>query len=199
MQNHAIPCNTMPYHAIPCNIMQCHAILCIIMQYLVVLCSTIHYHAIPCYTMQHQASQYHAIPCNIMQYHAIPCFINICWRSIPPTCGQYKAFLQYIWEVLGRCSTNLKRKFRWFLPLGVEPPPLPILAQISRHLFTPIFGHLQLYPTNMRRTLHFQDINFKSSFNWFRIDIHQQLRPLTANYLVIYKVISSTISLVHNI
>ena len=162
------------------------------------------YHAVPCNTTQNNAKQcnnmqYHAIPCNIMQYHAIPCFINICWRSISPTCGQYKAFLQYIWEVLGRCSTNLKRKFRWFLPLGVEPPPLPILAQISRHLFTPIFGHLQLYPTSMRRTLHFQDINFKSSFNWFRIDIHQQLRPLTANYLVIYKVISSTISLVHNI
>ena len=163
------------------------------------------YHAVPCNTTQNNAKQcnnmqYHAIPCNIMQYHAIPYFINICWGSIPPTCGQYKAFLQYIWEVLGRCSTNLKRKFRWFLPLGVEPPPpLPILAQISRHLFTPIFGHLQLYPTNMRRTLHFQDINFKSSFNWFRIDIHQQLRPLTANYLAMYKVISSTISLVHNI
>ena len=184
MQYRALSCNTLKYCVVPCN--------------------TTQYHAIPCNTTQNNAKQcnnmqYHAIPCNIMQYHAIPCFINICWRSIPPTCGQYKAFLQYIWEVLGRCSTNLKRKFRWFLPLGVEPPPLPILAQISRHLFTPIFGHLQLYPTNMRRTLHFQDINFKSSFNWFRIDIHQQLRPLTANYLVIYKVISSTISLVHNI
>ena len=151
-------------------------------------CNIIQYHAIPCNTMQ-----YHAIPCNTMQYHAIPCFINICWRSIPPTCGQYKAFLQYIWEVLGRCSTNLKRKFRWFLPLGVEPPPLPILAQISRHLLTPLFCHLQLYPTNMRRILHFQNITFKSSYNWFRIDIHQQLRPLTANYLAMFKVISTTI------
>ena len=203
MQYHAIPCNTMQYHAIPCNTMQYHAIPCNTMQYPAISCSIMQRHAIPCNTTQNNAKQcnnmqYHAIPCNIMQYHAIPCFINICWRSIPPTCGQYKAFLQYIWEVLGRCSTNLKRKFRWFLPLGVEPPPLPILAQISRHLFTPIFCHLQLYPTNMRRTLHFQDINFKSSFNWFRIDIHQQLRPLTANYLVIYKVISSTISLVHN-
>ena len=194
----------MQYHAIPCNTKQCHTKQCNNLQNHSISCNTMQYHAIPCNTTQNNAKQcnnmqYHAIPCNIMQYHAIPCFINICWRSIPPTCGQYKAFLQYIWEVLGRCSTNLKRKFRWFLPLGVEPPPLPILAQISRHLFTPIFCHLQLYPTNMRRTLHFQDINFKSSFNWFRIDIHQQLRPLTANYLVIYKVISSTISLVHNI
>ena len=149
------------------------------MQYLATPFKTMQNNAITCNTMQ-----YHAISCNTMQYHA----------SLISADGayQYKAFLQYIWEVLGRCSTNLKRKFRWFLPLGVEPPPLPILAQISRHLFTPIFGHLQLYPTNMRRTLHFQDINFKSSFNWFRIDIHQQLRPLTANYLVIYKVISFT-------
>ena len=204
MQYHAIPRNTTQYHAIPCNTKQCHAKQCNNLQNHSISCNTMQYHAIPCNTTQNNAKQcnnmqYHAIPCNIMQYHAIPCFINICWRSIPPTCGQYKAFLQYIWEVLGRCSTNLKRKFRWFLPLGVEPPPLPILSQISRHLFTPIFCHLQLYPTNMRRTLHFQDINFKSSFNWFRIDIHQQLRPLTANYLVIYKVISSTISLVHNI
>ena len=28
--------------------------------------------------------------------------------------------------------------------------------------------------------------------NWFKIDIHQQLRPLTANYLALFKVISIT-------
>ena len=30
-------------------------------------------------------------------------------------------------------------------------------------------------------------------YNWFKIDIHQQLRPLTANYLAMVKVISTTI------
>ena len=103
MQYHAIPYNTMQYHAIPCNTMQYHAISCNAMQCHAIPYNTMQYHAnhaIPCNTMQ-----YHAIPCNTMQYHAIPCFINICWRSIPSTCGQYKAFLQYIWEVSGRCST----------------------------------------------------------------------------------------------
>ena len=34
---------------------------------------------------------------------------------------------------------------------------------------------------------------FKCSYNCFKIDIHQQLRPLTANYLAMFKVISTTI------
>ena len=38
-----------------------------------------------------------------------------------------------------------------------------------------------------------QNITFKSSYNWFKIDIHQQLRPLTANFLAMFKVISTTI------
>ena len=29
----------------------------------------------------------------------------------------------------------------------------------------------------MKRILHFENITFKSSYNWFKIDIHQQLRP----------------------
>ena len=138
------------------------------------------YHAIPCNTTQNNAKQcnnmqYHAIPCNIMQYHAIPCFINICWRSIPPTCGQYKAFLQYIWEVLGRCSTNLKRKFRWFLPLGVEPPPLPILAQISRHLFTPLFLSFATvsykYETDFTLPKYHFDFDFDMTFSLNRMTL----------------------------
>ena len=52
---------------------------------------------------------------------------------------------------------------------------------------------LQLNPTYMKRILHFKNITFKSSYNWFKIDIHQQLRPLTANYLAMFKVISTTI------
>ena len=52
---------------------------------------------------------------------------------------------------------------------------------------------VSLNPTYMKRILHFKNITFKSSYNWFIIDIHQQLRPLTANYLAMFKVISTTI------
>ena len=60
-------------------------------------------------------------------------------------------------------------------------------------IFYPTFFLLQLNPTYMKRILHFKNITFKSSYNWFKIDIHQQLRPLTANYLAMFKVISTTI------
>ena len=72
------------------------------------------------------------------------------------------------------------------------PPPPPLMAQISIHFFTPFFL-LQLNPTYKKRILHFKNITLKSSYNWFKIDIHQQLRPLTANYLAMFKVISTTI------
>ena len=71
-------------------------------------------------------------------------------------------------------------------------PPPPLMAQISIHLLPHTFL-LQLNPTYMKRILHFKNITFKSSYNWFKIDIHQQLRPLTANYLAMFKVISTTI------
>merc|ERR1712016_2672 len=58
-------------------------------------------------------------------------------------------------------------------------------------IFLPHF--FQLNPTYMKRILHFKNITFKSSYNWFKIDIHQQLRPLTANYLAMFKVTSTTI------
>ena len=45
----------------------------------------------------------------------------------------------------------------------------------------------------MKRILHFKNITFKSSFNWFKTDIHQQQQPLTANYLAMSKIISTTI------
>ena len=60
----------------------------------------------------------------------------------------------------------------------------------------PTFFLLQLNPTYMKRILHLvsvKNITFKSSYNWLKIDIHQQLRPLTANYLAMFKVISTTI------
>ena len=41
---------------------------------------------------------------------------------------------------LGRGSNNQNGNLRWFLPLGVGPPhPPPLMAQISRHFFTPLF------------------------------------------------------------
>ena len=48
----------------------------------------------------------------------------------------------------------------------------------------------------MKRILHLVSVKiivFKSSYNWFKIDIHQQLQPLTANCLDIVKVTSTTI------
>ena len=50
----------------------------------------------------------------------------------------------------------------------------------------------------MKRILHLvsvKNITFKSSY-WFKIDIHQQLRPLTANYLARFKVITAVRALV---
>ena len=58
------------------------------------------------------------------------------------------------------------------------------------------FFLLHLTPAHMNRILHLvavKNITFKSSYNWFKIDIHQQLRPLTANYLAMFKVTSNTI------
>ena len=39
----------------------------------------------------------------------------------------------------------------------------------------------------------FQEKGIDWNNNWFKIDIHQQLRPLTANYLAMFKVTSTTI------
>ena len=75
------------------------------------------------------------------------------------------------------------------------PLPPPLMAQISRH-FLPHFFLLQLNPTYMKRILHLvsvKNITFKSSYDWFKIDIHEQLQPLTANYLAMFKVTSTTI------
>ena len=91
---------------------------------------------------------------------------------------------------LGRCANNQNGNLRWHLPLGVQPP---LNGKIFQTFFYPTFFLLQLNPTYMKRILHFKNITFKSSYNWFKIDIHQQLRPLTANYLAMFKVISTTI------
>ena len=69
------------------------------------------------------------------------------------------------------------------MPLGVEPPS-PINGTNFKTFFYPTFFLLQMNPTYMKRILHFKNITFKSSYNWFIIDIHQQLRPLTANAIL---------------
>ena len=73
------------------------------------------------------------------------------------------------------------------------PTPPPLNGTNFQTFFYPTFFLLQLNPTYMKRILHFKNITLKSSYNWFKIDIHQQLRPLTANYLAMFKVISTTI------
>ena len=73
-----------------------------------------------------------------------------------------------------------------------QPLP-PHNDQNFQTFFHPTFFILQLTPTYMKRILHFKNITFKSSSNWFKIDIHQQLRPLTANYLAMFKVTSTTL------
>ena len=88
-----------------------------------------------------------------------------------------------------------KFKMAFAIRRRIPSPPPPLMAQISRH-FYPTFFLLQLNPTCMNQILHLvsvRNIVFKSSYNWFKIDIHQQLRPLTANYLAMFKVISTTI------
>ena len=48
------------------------------------------------------------------------------------------------------------------------------MAQISSHSFYSTFFLLQLHPTYMKRMLHLvsvKKITFKSSYDWFKIDI----------------------------
>ena len=96
---------------------------------------------------------------------------------------------------LGTGAKHQNGNLRWYLPLGVRPPA-PLNGTNFQTSFYPTFFLLQLNPTYMKRILHLvpiKNIVVKSSFNWFKIDIHQQLRPLTANYLAMFKVTSTTI------
>ena len=79
------------------------------------------------------------------------------------------------------------------MAFAIRRPTPPLNGKHFQTLFYPPFFLLQLNPTYMKRILHFKKITFKSPYNWFKIDIHQQLRPLTANYLAMFKVISITI------
>ena len=84
-----------------------------------------------------------------------------------------------------KCLTFVPKKVVNFHDLALFQP-----------FFYPILFLLQLTLTNMKQILHLvslKNITFKSSSNWFKIDIHQQFRPLTANNLAMFKVISTTI------
>ena len=86
-----------------------------------------------------------------------------------------------------------KWKFKMDFSIRRRPPPPPVMDIISNHFFS--FA-IESYITYMKRILHLvsiKNITFKYSYNWFKIDIHQQLWPLTANYLAMFKVISTTI------
>ena len=85
-----------------------------------------------------------------------------------------------------------KWKFKMAFAIRRQPPP-PLNGTNFQTFFYTTFFLLQLNPTYMKRILHLKNITFKSSYNWFKIDIHQQIRPLTANYLAMFKVISTTI------
>ena len=69
-----------------------------------------------------------------------------------------------------------------------------LMVIISRHLPHFFSFAIDSYIDETDFTLGLsQKITFKSSYKWFKIDIHQQFRPLTANYLAMFKVILTTI------
>ena len=60
------------------------------------------------------------------------------WLWKPETCANLQIQNEII--KLGRCAENQNGNLRWHLPLGVGPAPPPLMAQISRHFFTPLFS-----------------------------------------------------------
>ena len=86
-----------------------------------------------------------------------------------------------MFSVKGRCQI-IKLKFKMVFAIRRRPPPAPPLnGHNVQTFFYPTFFLLQLNPTYMKRILHLvsvKNITFKSSYNWFKIDIHQQLRCL---------------------
>ena len=86
--------------------------------------------------------------------------------------------------------------FQDFCHKASDPTSAPLMALLATHFLSHFFFLLRLNLTYMKRILHLvsvKNITFKSSYNRFKIDIHQQLRPLTANYLAMFKVTSTTI------
>ena len=72
--------------------------------------------------------------------------------------------------------------------LRCRTAPLSFMDIMSRHFFTPLFFFcnwtLHIYERDFNLGLS-KKCHFKSSYNWFKIDILRQLRPLTANYYIL--------------
>ena len=77
-----------------------------------------------------------------------------------------------------------KWKFLMAFAIKRRTPSPPLMALISIHFF--LFFLLQLNLTYMKRILHLvsdKNITLKSSYNWFKINIHQQLRKVWKYFL----------------
>ena len=106
------------------------------------------------------------------------------------------SLLVRMWPTLGKYSKKRNGNFWWHLPLSAAPPP-PLIAIIFIH-FLPHFFPFQLNLTYMKRILHsfsVKNINFKSSYNWFKIDILRLLWPPTAifSHIQLFMITSTTI------
>ena len=66
--------------------------------------------------------------------------------------GKGNSSMSQLEPLLGRCANNQNGTLRWYLPLGVRPPPLT--GTNFQTFFYPTFFLLQLNPTYMKRILH---------------------------------------------
>ena len=55
----------------------------------------------------------------------------------------------------------------------------PLNGTNFQTFFYPTFFLLQLNPSYIKHLVSVKNIAFKSSYNWFKIDIHRLLRPPT--------------------
>ena len=81
-------------------------------------------------------------------------------------------------KMLGKGSNNQNGHLRWFFHQASDPPLMDI---ISRPFSTPLFSFAIESYIYMKQILHLvsvKNITFKSSHNWFKIDI---LRPSTVD------------------
>ena len=97
------------------------------------------------------------------------------------------------------CIQKTKWIFLMALAIKCRPPaPLPLMALISIHLFTPLFFLLQLNLTYVKRIIHLvsnKNITFEASYNWVKIDIRWLLRSPTAVFSHVH---SHLIYYIHN-
>ena len=62
-----------------------------------------------------------------------------------------------------------KSKWKFKMAFAIRrPTPPPLMAKFP-DIFLPHFFLLQLNPTYMKQILHFKNITFTSSYNWFKV------------------------------